>query len=68
MFFTSAWELSLLKFNAPLESSLDGLSFDTKTRSIQQIMGELLPNICDPFWDNLPIRTDNFFSDLLIKA
>ena len=25
-------------------------------------------NICDPFWENLPIRTDNFFSDLLIKA
>ena len=24
--------------------------------------------ICDPFWENLPIRTDNFFSDLLIKA
>ena len=20
--------------------------------------------ICDPFWENLPIRTDNFFSDL----
>ena len=24
--------------------------------------------ICDPFWENLPIRTDNFFPDLLIKA
>ena len=24
--------------------------------------------ICDPFWENLPICTDNFFSDLLIKA
>ena len=24
--------------------------------------------ICDPFWENLPIRADNFFPDLLIKA
>ena len=24
--------------------------------------------ICDPFWENLPIRADNFFSVLLIKA
>ena len=23
---------------------------------------------CDPFWENLPIRPDNFFPDLLIKA
>ena len=25
-------------------------------------------NICDPLWENLPIRTDNFFSDLLINT
>ena len=28
----------------------------------------VLRNICDPFWENLPICADNFFSDLLIKA
>ena len=24
--------------------------------------------ICDPFWENLPIRTDNFFPDFDLKA
>ena len=38
-----------------------------------EAMGSIIPiteasHKCDPFWENLPIRTDNFFSNLLIKA
>ena len=33
-------------------------------------MGVFSPDFvtCDPFWEKVPKRTDNFFPDLLIKA
>ena len=36
-------------------------------RDSYDLQMEMPVNICDPFWEKMPIRTDNFFSDLLIN-
>ena len=30
--------------------------------------GDVVDGVCDPLWEDLPKRADNFFSDLLIKV
>ena len=48
-----------------------GKKFPMNMRAMRMVAEELFRDVvskCDPFWENLPIRTDNFFSDLLIKA
>ena len=50
---------------------LDGRLGKRSVERVRYVINNLLHLVivkCDPFWENLPIRTDNFFSDLLIKA